>query len=161
MSLTQTLAKEFFEHRDGVLYWKKQTSTRAIVGNKAGRVDKNGYVVVGLNHKRYKAHRIVFLMEHGYVPPILDHIDGNRSNNKIENLRAATVSQNMQNSKTYKSNNSGIKGVSWEKDRNKWKVQIMLHGKNKVIRNLEDLELAELVAIEVRNKYHGEYANHG
>jgi hypothetical protein len=100
-------------------------------------------------------------MLNGYVPPILDHIDGNRSNNKIENLRAATVSQNLQNSKTYKSNTSGIKGVSWEKDRNKWKVQIMLRGKNKVIRNLEDLELAELVAIEVRNKYHGEYANHG
>jgi hypothetical protein len=161
MSLTQTLAKEFFEHRDGVLYWKKQTSTRVIAGSKAGRVDTNGYVIIGLNRKRYKAHRIIFLMLNGYVPPILDHIDGNRSNNKIKNLRAATVSQNLQNSKTYKSNTSGIKGVSWEKDRNKWKVQIMLRGKNKVIRNLEDLELAELVAIEVRNKYHGEYANHG
>jgi hypothetical protein len=161
MSITQELVKDLLEYRNGILYWKKQTSTRTPIGSKAGKIDTKGYLIIGLNYKKYKAHRIIFLMFNGYLPATIDHIDGNRLNNKIENLREVTVSQNMQNSKTYKSSKSGIKGVSWEKDRNKWKVQVMLDGKNRVVRNLESLELAQLVAQELRNKYHGEFANNG
>jgi len=161
MSITQTLVKDLFEYNDGVLYWKNPTSGRMKKGLRAGRYGKRGYIETGINYKRYKNHRIIFLMFHGYLPEIVDHIDNNKLNNKIENLRAATCSQNLQNAKLSKSNTTGIKGVVWEKDRKYWKAQIMVNGKQIRIGKLESLELAELVVQELRSKFHGEYANHG
>ena len=161
MSITQDLVKELFEYKDGFLYWKITKAQNAKKGTIAGSVDSNGYHRVSINYKHYKVHRLVFLMFHGFLPENIDHIDGNPLNNKIENLRKVTTSQNMQNAKRYSTNTSGVKGVSWEKDRKKWKVQVMLNRENNIIRNLESLELAELVAQELRNKYHGEFTNHG
>jgi hypothetical protein len=161
MSITQTLVKDLFEYNDGVLYWKNPTSVRMKKGLRAGRYGKRGYMETSIHYNRYKNHRIIFLMFHGYLPKIVDHIDNNRLNNKIENLRAVTCSQNLQNAKLSKSNTTGIKGVVWEKDRKYWKAQIMVNGKQIRIGKLKSLELAELVVQELRNKYHGEYANHG
>ena len=161
MSITQELVKELFDYRDGQLYWKNKASNRRAAGEIAGSIGVNGYRVITINYKKYKTHRLIFLMFHGYLPELLDHVDNNRLNNRIDNLRVATFSQNMHNSKVYKNSKSGIKGVSWEKDRDKWKVQVMFNGKNIIVRNLEDLELAQLVAQELRNKYHKEFAKHG
>ena len=161
MSITQTLVKELFDYRDGSLYWKVNKSTRARKGKKAGCIKQRGYLETVINSKAYKNHRIIFLIFHGYSPIIVDHIDGNKLNNNIENLRAATSSQNLQNAKLSKSNTSGVKGVVWEKDRKYWKAQIVVNGKTIRIGKLESLELAQLVAQELRNKYHGEYANNG
>ena len=99
------LIQENLEHKDGVLYWKR-TCGRKIKGNQAGWISK-GYVMVGIGGEVHPAHRIIFLMHHGYCPEYIDHIDGNRSNNKIENLRPATLNENARNCKKPSHNTSG------------------------------------------------------
>ena len=161
MSITQKQVQDLFEYHDGILYWKNPTATRVKKGQIAGRLGKRGYVETNINYKKYKNHRIIFLMFNGYLPEIVDHVDNNCLNNRIENLRAATLSQNLHNAKLSKANKSGVKGVSWDKSKNSWRVQINSNGKSIRVYKLHSLELAELVAQEIRNKYHGEFVNHG
>jgi len=99
-------------------------------------------------------------MHHNYFPEYIDHIDNNPLNNKIENLRECTLSQNSQNQKLKSNNTSRIKNVTWHKRVKKWQVQIMINGKNKYFGVYEDLHLAELVATEARIKYYAEFARH-
>ena len=152
--------KEIFEYKDGNLYWKETIASRAKKGNKAGSLYDTGYLMVGIKGKYYANHRIIFMMHNEYLPIEVDHIDGNKLNNKIENLRPATVSQNACNRKLIKTNTSGIKNVSWSKTRNKWVVKIDYNGNKNYIGAFDNLELADLVAQEARNKYHGYYARH-
>ena len=161
--ITKELLDELFEYKDGSLYWKVTLSNRGKIGNKAGSARTDGYLRLGINGKEYAIHRLVFFMHNGYLPKIIDHIDNNYLNNKIENLREATQSQNLQNSKLSKNNTSGIKNVSWDKEKNKWLVSIKIknNGKSQYIGYYADIELAELIAIEAREKYHGTFANHG
>ena len=91
----------------------------------------------------------------------LDHINGNKSDHRIENLRAATHSTNNFNKVVQSNNKLGMKNISWHHQNNKWWVQLVQNKKKVFSFFTEDLELAELVAIEARNKYHGEFANHG
>jgi hypothetical protein len=115
---------------------------------------------VGVGGKHYRLHRVIFFMHHGYLPDVIDHIDGDILNNKIENLRPATHTQNMRNTKLSSRNNSGVKGVNWDKKSNKWRVHISVDGKTKTFGRFKDMELAELIAIEARDKYYGEFARH-
>ena len=142
-------AKELFVHIDGVLY------------KRVGSLDKDSnYKRTKANGKLMLVHRIIFLLEHGYLPEIVDHIDGNRTNNKIENLRAATKTENNRNSKKRKDNTSGYKNVNWHSQKQKWQVRLLINGKSTSFGLYDDLEFAELVAIEARNKYHGNFARH-
>ena len=122
----------------------------------------DGYITIEINNKPYKAHRLAWLYVNGEMPTnLIDHIDNNRSNNKISNLREATRQENSENYKTPKTNKSGVKNVSWYKNLNKWVVSISIKKTKKTIGYFDDIELAELVAIEARNKYRLEFANHG
>lgn len=161
MNMTQEEALNLFEYKDGCLFWKVDVGSRIKKGTKAGRKERRGYFVVGFNYKLYLAHRIIYLMHYGYFPKCVDHIDGNKSNNSIQNLREASLSQNHMNSKLQKNNISGVKGVCWDKSATKWRVRIQTNNKNKYLGLYEDLELAELVAQEARDLYHGKFANHG
>ena len=154
--ITQDYVKQLFEYRDGVLYWKVNKG-KVRLGQKAGTLNNN-YYRVQINGKQYRNHRIIFLMHHGFLPKHLDHIDGNKLNNKIENLREATHSQNMMNVKIKKNNTSGTKGVCFDKQRKKWLVRITIQNKDIHLGRFDDLELAELVAIEGRDKYHKSFA---
>ena len=100
------------------------------------------------------------MMHYGYLPKYIDHVDGDSVNNRIENLREATNQQNAYNQKLRKNSTSGVKGVNWDKDTNKWRVRIQINGKHTHIGSFEDLMLAELVAVEARDKYHKEFARH-
>jgi hypothetical protein len=159
--ITQDYVKQLFEYRDGVLYWKVKHSKKVNVGEKAGNVGYRGYIRVGFNQKKYSIHRIIFLIHYGYLPEFLDHIDENKANNKIENLRPATRSENRYNIKKQVNNTSGVKGVCWNKRDKKWQVQITINGKQKTLGQFNNIELADLVAQEARNKYHGAFVNHG
>ena len=107
------------------------------------------------------AHRIGFLHYHGYLPEMLDHIDGDGSNNRIENLRECTASENAYNSKLRIDNTSGIKGVYWHKHGKKWYSNITVEGKVKRLGYFNDLKGAKKAVEEARLKYHGEFANNG
>jgi hypothetical protein len=97
-------------------------------------------------------------MFYGYLPAIVDHIDGDTANNHPNNLRAATLSGNAQNAKIRRDNISGAKNVCWHKRLSKWGVSLAVSGKLRHFGYFDDFELAAFVASEVRDKYHGEFA---
>lgn len=152
---------ELFEYREGNLYWKKPTNLNGKVGTKAGALDAYGYLRIQIKCKGYKAHRLIFLMHHNYLPKYIDHIDCNRLNNKIENLRPITSRLNIVNQGLTSRNKSGYKNVSYHNATKKWIVGLKVNGKSMNFGYFDDLELAILVATEARIKYFGEFANHG
>ena len=157
--LTQKEVRDYFDYVDGVLYWKVQKSNVVKVGQPAGSLDKKtGYYRIHINSKLHQKHRVIFLYHHGYLPKFVDHIDNNKLNNKIENLREATKSQNCMNQKVSTRNTTGIKGVMWHKRAKKWYVQIRVNSKCHSFGYYDDKELAELVAIEATNKLHKEFS---
>jgi len=100
------------------------------------------------------------MMHHGYVGDQIDHIDGNSLNNKIENLRVVTNSQNQLNRKLSSNSKTKFKGVSKHAQVDRYMVRLRIKGKETYFGLFEDLELAGLVADMAREKYHGEFARH-
>lgn len=124
--LTQDELKTLFDYRDGALYWRNYRSG-INKGAEAGGVNgSTGYRIIGIGDKRYRAHRLIFKMFHNKEPECLDHIDQDRLNNRIENLRAITYAQNLHNRGNPKNNTSGVKGVCWDKRSNRWDARIMV-----------------------------------
>lgn len=162
--LTKEYLHELFEYRDGHLYWKINKG-KITSGTKAGckHTPKPNYDcwVICVDGKLYKAHRLIYLYFYNELPKQIDHKDNNPLNNNIDNLRKASQSENCLNSLVSKRNTSGVKGVSWRKKSKKWTVRITINNKYVSFGSFNDKELAELVAIEARNKYHGEFANNG
>jgi hypothetical protein len=161
MKFTKTELESLFYYIDGQIYWKKGSPNGMKPGTKAGVYHSSGYRVVRIQGKRYKVHRIIFTLHHGYTPNFVDHIDGDPLNNKIEKLRECNHNQNMHNRKISSNNKSGIKGIIWDKSSKKWWPQLMVNSKRLKLGKYNDLELAELVIVEARDLYHGKFANHG
>lgn len=89
----------------------------------------------------------------------MDHIDNNRFNNNISNLRWATYQENNQNANISKANTSGIKGVSFNKNNNKWRASITIDGVKIHLGYFDKLEDAKKARIERANKAFGVYIN--
>jgi hypothetical protein len=160
--ITQELLDSLFKYMDGKLYWKKITNmSRVKVGDEAGFMSKQGYKCIRIYNKIFKQHRIIFFMHHGFFPEFVDHIDGNKLNNNIDNLRVASRIQNQQNAKIRADNKSGIKGVSWYKKTNTWRAVIKINGKFKHLGLFKDIDDAKNAVVNARNLYHGIFANHG
>jgi hypothetical protein len=154
--MTKEELEDTFYYKDGVLYFKKDVYTRkkdSVAGKLGG---SHGYLSTSIGTNYYLIHRLVFMLHHGYLPKYIDHADGDKLNNRIENLREATHFENMRN------RSSLSKGVT--KARN---VYLQRNGKYVVrldsIGNFgayDNLELAELVAEEARDKYYGKFAGY-
>ena len=152
--IDHTLVKSLFNYKDGDLYWKKNNKM-------AGSLKPTGYIVVEVNNKNMMAHRLIWMYHYGKADQFIDHIDGNKSNNKIENLRLATKSENCLNKKITTLNKTGCKGVRFRKDTGKYEARISYNKNRIILGSFDNLELADLVAKEARDKYHKEFANHG
>lgn len=157
--ITKELIAQCFEHRDGKLYWKKvaHPNKQYLVGQEAGSIHKTGYRHVTWLGKIHKVHRLIFILVHGYMPKEIDHINGDRADNRIENLREVTRSENQYN-KSAQRNRSGYRGVTWHQKSNKWAVRVMKDGKSRSFGYFDDLEFAGFVAEEARRKLYGEFA---
>ncbi len=154
--------KEFlhtqFKYQDGLLFWKIQPSQRTKVGSIAGGEHGGGYKKVRVNGKKQFIHRVVFMMHHGFLPKFIDHIDGNPSNNKIQNLREATHSQNIMNKRLQSNNSTGIRGVHFDKAKSKYAASITVQRIRIHLGYFDSFELAALCYAESAKKYHGEFA---
>ncbi len=120
----------------GDFYWRVQTNPRALVGMKAGANSISlGYRSINVDKKTYKAHNLVWFYFHGVFPKnVIDHINGNRMDNRIENLRDVTQQQNVWNlQRAMRNSKSGILGVDWVPPKKKWRAQIRMDGKKKCI----------------------------
>ena len=160
MSLTQKEAHRLFEYKDGVLFWKERPkhSRKSKDDMTAGTITTGGYLKLTIKQKKFYVHQVIFLMQHGHIPKLVDHVDGNPSNNRIENLRESSKSLNACNSKTRSDNRSGHKGVVWSKACSKWAAKIQFKKHSLHLGVFEDFELACLVSDEARILYHGEHA---
>ena len=152
--------QENFRYENGVLY---RTTSRGgeKIGKAAGWLTAcNGrpYWKININKKTMYLHHVIFLMHHGFLPDYIDHKDGDSTNNKIENLRAATQSQNMANSAMKSSNTSGYKGVTFRKDTKKWASAIMVNGKHISLGSHKTKEDAHAAYVLGAKKYFGEFA---
>lgn len=116
-----------YDPETGVFTWRRKMSSRALEGDVAGGAFARGYHGIRIYGRRYYAHRLAWLYVYGVWPSTqIDHIDRNPSNNCIANLRLATPSENSQNTRTPRDNQSGFKGVHWDKSRGKWLAFINL-----------------------------------
>ena len=158
--LNQERMQKLFEYKDGSLYWKMKIAKCIKIGAEAGFKQGNGYRGVVIDKKIYSLHRIIFLHQHGYLPEIVDHIDGDILNNRIENLRGATRNENLYNRRVGVNNTSGVKNVSWNKASQKWTVLIQQQGKPRYFGRYESLDEAKQIALDARKKLHGSFARH-
>ena len=153
------LLKSYFDYAEGHLIWKIKKG-RATVGSIAGSNSKKGYIHMTLKGKTYQAHRLIFLWHLGYLPPMLDHINGNGRDNRIENLREATPNQNQHNRCINKNNTSGHKGVVWNKTQNKWQAKCKNNGVYKHLGYFSSIDDASEVVAKYRVATHGKFAKH-
>jgi hypothetical protein len=159
--LTYEKIHELFEYLpNGELMRKVSTSPKAIKGMIVGCVGTRGYKYFSINAKKYYNHRIVWFLHYGKMPKYIDHIDGNRLNNKIENLRECNLTQNSCNSLKRKDNTSGYKGVNWFKPQNKWRARISMYGKEYHFGYFDSIEKAVHAVTIGRKKIHQEFARY-
>lgn len=143
----------------GELVYNTDLKGKAQIGGVAGTVNSEGYVLVSFNGVYYGAHRVIYYMQTGKVPVMVDHINGNRADNRWTNLRSCTPRQNLYNTAKYSTNTTGHKGVTLNGSR--YRVRIYVDGKPRNFGQFATLEEAVSVANKARNKYHGEFANNG
>lgn len=130
--ITQTRLKELLHYspETGIFTWLRDQG-RVKKGSIAGAVDYYGYIVIRLDRVLYKAHRLAWLYVHGEWPDKnIDHINRQRNDNRLKNLRDVDQSVNGHNGKMKATNTSGFTGVTWRKDRGKWSARIKVGYKN-------------------------------
>lgn len=129
------------------------------------RINNHGYqyVVIYKGSVKYRLHihRLVaeHFLENENNYPVVDHIDNNRINNNVSNLRWCTYSQNAMNTSKRKQNKSGVVGVSVNRKGNKWYSKITVNGKIINLGTFTNIEDARLARIEAEKKYFGEFRN--
>lgn len=158
--VTTDRLRQLFDYcnETGALKRKVSISRSSKVGEAIGCKHPAGYVHASVDRKVYPLHHLVWIWHGKTHTKFLDHIDRNPSNNRIENLRAVTHAQNMWNKSVQKNNSTGASGVSWHKTKGKYQVRIGANGSRIHLGYFDDFDLAELVSIEARAKYHGAFA---
>ena len=149
------LHKQFY-YRDGKLYFKACYHKR-FIGKRAGYLENTGYRSILYKGKKYGEQRIVFYLHHGYLPHQVDHINHDRTDNRIENLRPANPSTNKGNMLAPESNTSGYKGVNLH--RGGWMARIMCQGNRIYLGTFNTKEEAALAYNEKATEVFGEYAS--
>lgn len=157
VDLSAQQVRELFEYspETGALTWRvTPRRSKLKPGDKAGCVAPDGYIVVGINSGHYKAHRLAWLHTHGEWPAHhLDHINGDRTDNRLCNLRAACGSMNAHNVHgASKRSKSGLLGV--RKYGKKWRSAIMIDGRVQHLGTFETPEKAHETYLEMKRRHH-------
>jgi hypothetical protein len=129
--LTQERVQHLFTYdkENGLLIRNFKTG-RALAGTSSFAKDKDGYHIVGIDNKLYRTHRVIWLYVYGEFPSgFLDHINRNRTDNRIENLREVSKAQSRENIGVARSNKCGLKGIWLHKQTKKWCASICSNGK--------------------------------
>lgn len=147
-----------YEPDTGKLYWQV-TRNRIVAGQEAGSRHL-GYIRVKMKGRNYAAHRIAWALTFGDWPSKeIDHIDGDRANNRISNLREATHSQNIQNCILRNSNKYGLRGIYKQTCAKGWGATISVNGQRKYLGTFSSAEEAHAAYLDAVIKFHGKFAN--
>lgn len=153
-----------YDPESGQLTWRADRG-RVFAGQRAGSPNHSRgktYIQVKIDGFFYKAHQLAWLFCYGEWPDTnIDHIDGNGANNKICNLRKCTMSQNKANSKIYKNNSSGLKGVFFDKKTKKYRVSIQKDKKRYCLGRFNSLDEAAAVYLSKAKELFGDFARAG
>ena len=147
----------------GEAWWRKGKPGR-IKEKPVGTVASNGYLVVRIDYKLYLLHRVIYQMHHGDLTDEIqvDHVDGNPVNNRIENLRKATQSQNAWNSKAqYDKKHSELKGVTWHAGKAKWMARVRAGGRSEFVGYFDTDKAAHEAYCVRASVVHGDFFNNG
>lgn len=159
MDINVEYLHKLFEYCDGKLIRRIYMCGRATSGSEAGNLTAKGYLEVKIKDRTYKVHRIIWAMRHGTWPSgQIDHVNGNKSDNRIENLREVTQNQNMWNRGRLCNNKTGYKGVSKVRSSGRYKAQIKHFGRVICIGTFETPEEAYVAYCDSARRLHGEYA---
>lgn len=167
--ITQKRLKEVFDYNGetGMFTWKITKSSKSIKGNLAGSVSDKGYLTVRIDGGFYRLHRLAWLYITGSHPEgQIDHIDRNKTNNKFNNLRITSNTENCRNKTMNKSNTTGVTGIYWRKSTKKWQVSIKVNYKSVHIGCFNNLKDAITARKDANKKYkfsdnHGTKVNSG
>jgi hypothetical protein len=152
------LAHSLFEYRDGALYWKSDVARNVKAGDRVAKNSNAGHLRVCYDGKYHTLARIIFAMNHGYYPEVVDHINGDGRDNRLENLRAADMRTNAQNRKRNTLNLSGTKNVGFKTAKNRWRVTLRKNDGTRMDKLFKHFDIACTIAELARFKYHGEFA---
>lgn len=152
----------FYDPILGTFTWLHDAGSRARIGNPAGSAKKGRHTLLMIDNVLYKAHRLAFFyMMRRWPTPEDDHENLEKSDNRWCNIREATRSQNMANTPLRRTNTSGLKGVSWAKDRNAWRAQITVNRRNRVIGTFRAKDAAHAAYRAAAAEAHGAFARSG
>lgn len=161
--LTQERVRELFIYNENTGYFHRRTTSKGPnsgIGSIAGCIELNGYRSISIDNRRIKAHKLVFLYKLGYIPEMVDHIDGIKDNNIFNNLRDVDQSTNQKNRKLDIRNKSGVMGVRWLSNIEKWQADIRVDKKLIYLGRWKDKESAIAARVQAEIKY-GFHENHG
>ena len=147
-----------YDNATGNLIWRFTKSATAPAGSIAGSVNSKGHVNVQVNKKMYAAHQLVYAMHHNHIPAEIDHINGVKTDNRIENLRSCTSSQNKGNIGLLSSNITGYRGVSLNRRTGFYHAQIKINGKQTYLGRFDTPESAARVYNIAAKEHFGEFA---
>lgn len=159
-SVTAERVRELLDYdlKSGQLTWRATGRGRR-ADRIAGEIDRKGYRLVTIDYVRHYAHHLAWLHVHGQWPKdIVDHIDLDTSNNAIANLREASKAENCQNAKRRRDNTTGFKGVSFHKQRGKFRATIQVDGKSRHLGLFAAPETAHAAYIAAAEQSFGQFA---
>ena len=153
-SITREFVLEHLEYiRETGALLQKMPRPKIKVGEIAGAVTPKGYRYIQLRGKKYAAHRLVWLIENGNFPSLfIDHIDGNKLNNCISNLREVTGKQNNENKGAQNNSQTGVRGVSFVPRLKKYKAQIQHNGQNNYLGLYDTPQEAQAAYVDAAKK---------
>lgn len=147
----------------GEFKWLVKVTRGIVIGSNTGVATIPGrYPTITIYGERYYAHRLAWYHFYGKSPTIgIDHIDNDKSNNAISNLREATAAQNARNMSISTRNKSGYKGVFWYKRGSNWAAQIRINGVRTHLGYFETAKEAHSAYCAAADKHYGGFSNHG
>lgn len=150
----------FYDPFIGSFVWRVAPSNRAKIGGRAGHINGQGYREIELRGRVYQSHRVAWLFVNGRWPHNeIDHVNGDRLDNRIDNLREATKSQNQHNRRRWtKPTSSRFKGVSFHKPTGKWCAHIQYNNARKHLGLFDTEELAAAARRDAAIGLHGRFA---
>jgi hypothetical protein len=158
LTMDEAAKRLHYDPLTGIFTWLVKPSAKVRAGDVAGKVRRDGYRVIKIEGQYWYAHRLAWFLAYGHISDQLDHINGDRDDNRLANLREANASQNTINQKRRSDNLSGFKGVYLQRGRNRWRARIRADGQVHDLGYFDTAEEAHQAYSEAAARIHGLFA---